>query len=229
VAITPGLVIFDCDGVLVDSELLACRSVVGALQAQGLDVDIPYVIEHFLGRSADVVRDCARERGVLLSDDFEQRLNATQLQSFKHNLRPIPGIACLLERLNLATCVASSSSLLRVRYSLQVTGLADYFGANVFSAEMVVQGKPAPDLFLFAAARMGVAADRCVVVEDSISGVRAARAAGMTAWGFTGGAHHAGAEEVAGALVHSGASRVFTRMDAVAEELCATVAQYEGG
>ncbi|TAL84686.1 MAG: HAD family hydrolase [Rhodanobacter sp.] len=220
---------FDCDGVLVDSELLSCRAMADALREQGLDADVPYVIEHFLGRSIDVVRRHAHERGVRLREDFEQRLHATQLQSFKHNLRPIPGMARLLERLDVATCVASSSALVRVRYSLQVAGLADYFGANVFTAEMVAQGKPAPDLFLFAAAGMGVAADRCIVVEDSISGVRAARAAGMTAWGFTGGAHHAGAEEVARALIHSGASRVFTQMDDVAEELCGTVARCEGG
>lgn len=215
----PALVIFDCDGVLVDSEPLSCAVLAQALQQQGLQADADYVKQHFLGRSLAAVREHARSHGVALTEDFESRLNTDLLGRFGTELRPIQGAAALLEALQAQVCVASSSHLARVRLSLQVTGLARYFGEHVYTAEMVARGKPAPDLFLFAARRMQVAPADCLVLEDSPSGVQAARAAGMAVWGFTGGGHHGASDEAARLLRQTGAQCVLDDMAAVTRAL----------
>lgn len=215
----PALVIFDCDGVLVDSEPLSCAVLAQALQQQGLRADADYVKQHFLGRSLGTVREHARDQGIALAEDFESRLNAELLGRFGAELRPIQGIAPLLEALQAQVCVASSSHLARVQLSLQVTGLAGYFGGHVYTAEMVARGKPAPDLFLFAARHMQMAPADCLVLEDSPSGVQAARAAGMAVWGFTGGGHHGASDEAARLLHQAGAQRVLDDMAAVTQAL----------
>ncbi len=212
---TPALIIFDCDGVLVDSEPLSCAILAQALRQQGLDADAEYVKHHFLGRSLGAVRTHAQEHGVALADDFESRLNAELLARFADELKPMPGVATLLQTLDVPTCVASSSHLARVRLSLEVTGLARYFDEHVYTAEMVERGKPAPDLFLFAAQRMQVPPADCLVLEDSPSGVQAALAAGMTAWGFTGGSHHGTDRDAIQRLHDAGAKRVLDDMAAV--------------
>lgn len=211
----PALVIFDCDGVLVDSEPLSCAVLAQALQQQGLDADADYVKRHFLGRSLGTVRVHALEHGVALADDFETRLNAELLARFADELKPVPGVAALLETLGKQVCVASSSHLARVRLSLRVTGLAHYFGEHVYTAEMVERGKPAPDLFLFAAQRMQVLPADCLVLEDSPSGVQAALAAGMSVWGFTGGGHHGASRDAIQLLHEAGATRVLDDMASV--------------
>jgi HAD superfamily hydrolase (TIGR01509 family) len=207
------LVIFDCDGVLVDSEPLSCEVLAQALTQAGLPADVDYVVEHFLGRQLSSVRAHAGTRGVVLPEDFETALNAGLLQRFRRELRPVPHVEETLQGLTRRRCVASSSHLQRVRLSLNVTGLAQHFGEHVYTAEMVSRGKPAPDLFLLAAARMDTPPAACLVVEDSPSGVTAARAAGMEVWGFVGGAHHrAQAERVGQRLSEHGASRIFDDM-----------------
>jgi HAD superfamily hydrolase (TIGR01509 family) len=150
------------------------------------------------------------ERGRALPADFEERVRANDLAVFARELRAVPGVADALARIPIAKCVASSGAPEKIRHSLAVTGLIDFFGPHLFSAHMVPRGKPAPDLFLFAAAAMGVDADRCVVVEDSVAGVTAARAAGMPVLGFAGGGH--AGDGYAAKLRAAGAAPVFADM-----------------
>jgi HAD superfamily hydrolase (TIGR01509 family) len=189
-AMRPDLIIFDCDGVLIDSEIISARMLIATLAAQGVAIDLPYVTRHFLGRSYPVVMaQVRREFGLDLPADFEDRYRDRLLKAFETELRIMPGIGAVLDRLAVPACVATSSSPKRVAMSLKLVGLESRFNGSVFTASEVARGKPAPDLFLHAAGRMGVAPDRCLVIEDSLTGVRAARAAGMAVWRFTGGSH----------------------------------------
>lgn len=224
----PDLLIFDCDGVLVDSEPLACAVLAQALQYHGVDIDIDGVQQHFLGRSLGSVRAHVQTLGRTLPDTFERDLTAALLARFASELQPMAGVAMLLDALQTPRCVASSSHLERVRLCLQVTGLAGRFGAHIYTAELVARGKPAPDLFLLAAARMHVPPASCLVIEDSPSGVLAACAAGMQVWGFTGGGHHRATAAAAALLAAAGASQVFADMPAVATALGAIGTQRLG-
>jgi HAD superfamily hydrolase (TIGR01509 family) len=184
------LVVFDCDGVLVDSEVISCRTHAEMLTRHGYPISAEQVHDRFLGRSAREARlEIERELGRSVSDDLDVELKAELYRSFKASLEAIPGIVQALDGISMAVCVASSGSPERIRTSLTLVGLYDRFVPNVFSAQQVENGKPAPDLFLFAAAQMQVAPVRCLVIEDSLPGVVAARAAGMTVLGFHGGSH----------------------------------------
>jgi len=186
------LVIFDCDGVLVDSEPISAAVLIDELSKLGLTITEDYVREHCLGRSFPTVAKSIREGfAIPLPEDFEQRYRRSLLARFETELRPTPGIVPLLARLRPARCVATSSSPPRVTRSLEITGLAPLFGA-VFTASQVARGKPAPDLFLFAAERMGAVPERTLVIEDSMPGVEAALAAGMEVLVFAGGGHMRG-------------------------------------
>ena len=205
------LVIFDCDGVLVDSEELSCRCLSEALGRVGVAMSAEQVAEHFLGRStAAVVEHCARA-GKPVPASFLTDLARQVREIFRTQLKPIPGVATMLAELRLPRCVASSSDLDRVRFSLELTGLAPYFGERLFTSQMVSRGKPAPDLFLHAAGRIGAAPHKTLVIEDSVSGVLAAKAAGMKVWGFVGGSHYR-AGEGGGLLRDAGADRIFASM-----------------
>ena len=187
------LVIFDCDGVLIDSEIISAQMLVTELARLGVQIDLDYVGKHFLGRSyPTVMQQIRREFGLDLpprfEDDYRQRLMA----AFEADLRIMPHVRDVLDRLALPYCVATSSSPMRAKRSLEIVGLGQLSGAALFTSTMVAQGKPAPDLFLHAAAAFGAAPGRCLVIEDSLNGVRAARAAGMPVWRFTGGSHLAG-------------------------------------
>lgn len=187
------LVIFDCDGVLVDSEPISAAVLIDELAQLGVPISADYVRDHCLGRSFPTVAKAIRETfAVPLPEDFEQRYRRSLLARFETELRPTPGVEALLARLVPARCVATSSSPPRVTRSLEITGLAPLFGSNVFTASQVAQGKPAPDLFLFAAGRMGVAPGRTLVIEDSRPGVEAAISAGMAVMHFAGGGHMRG-------------------------------------
>ncbi|HEX8663106.1 MAG TPA: HAD family hydrolase [Beijerinckiaceae bacterium] len=187
------LVIFDCDGVLVDSETLACGVEAQALTALGHPITGEEVARRYAGLSdADMRREIEREIGRALPQDHAERCAAELEDAFRRELRPVAGMTAVVDAVaaaGLKRCVASSSAPERLRLALTVTGLWERFAPNVFSARMVARGKPAPDLFLFAAERMAVEPAACLVVEDSVPGVLAARAAGMTIIGFSGGGH----------------------------------------
>ena len=215
------LVIFDCDGVLVDSEPLSLSVLSDALTRQGLPADIPYVTRHFLGRQLGTVRSHASSHQIELPPDFERDLNTSLVERFRQELRPVPFVADALAQLGLPRCVASSSELPRVELSLQVTGLAEFFSEHVYTAEMVARGKPAPDLFFYAAQQMGAVPAECLVIEDSPFGVLAGRAAGMEVWGFTGGGHHLGREGAGRPLLEAGAHRLFDDMRTLGSAIAA--------
>jgi HAD superfamily hydrolase (TIGR01509 family) len=191
--IKPALIIFDCDGVLIDSEVISARQLIAELKGYGVEMDMAFVSRHFLGRSYPVVLQEVRDRwGVALPDRFEADYRARLLAAFETDLKVMPGIIETIAALRLPYCLATSSSPERMRRSLDITGLAPLFAGRAFTASEVTRGKPAPDLFLHAAARMGVDPAACVVIEDSLNGVRAGLAAGMVVWRFTGGSHMKG-------------------------------------
>jgi HAD superfamily hydrolase (TIGR01509 family) len=186
----PGLVIFDCDGVLVDSEPISIGVLVDHIARAGGDVSTALAYESFLGRSMATIRDVLREsHAVDFSEDDMEAIRQDMRRRFTDELTPIPGIHNALSSLKRPFCVASSSQPDRIRLSLGVTGLLDLFEPNIFSSTMVKRGKPFPDLFLHAAIQMGVEPGDCVVVEDSPAGIQAAQGAGMKVLGFAGGAH----------------------------------------
>jgi HAD superfamily hydrolase (TIGR01509 family) len=205
------LVIFDCDGVLVDSEIISASTLADNLARVGFPVDLDYVNEHYLGRSFPVIADDYRRRiGRPLPPDFAEAWYADLFAAFRRELRPITDAADVLRRLATPKCVASSSAPARLALSLEVTGLAPLCGRHVFDASMVRRGKPAPDLFLYCARQMGAVPERTLVVEDSLTGIAAGVAAGMTAWGFVGGSHHTGRDIEP--LRQAGAARIFAAM-----------------
>lgn len=187
------LVIFDCDGVLIDSEIISSRVLVRLLGDVGVHVDHAHVQKHFLGRSWPKVAGEIRIRyGLMLGAEFEERYRSDLLAAFETELRAVEGVEAVIADLGVKSCVATSSSPKRVRRSLELAGLAPAFGERVFTASQVANGKPAPDLFLYAAQSMGVAPEACLVIEDSRPGIDAARAAGMPVWRFIGGSHMRG-------------------------------------
>jgi HAD superfamily hydrolase (TIGR01509 family) len=214
------LIIFDCDGVVVDSEALSCGSLVTLFRRHGVEIDLAAVYRHFLGRSFQAVADQYRVwRGAPAPADFRSEWEAEVRASFTQSLQAMPGIAGLLAGLRTPFCLASSSDLDRVRLSLSLAKLSDYFDGRVYTAQMVRHGKPAPDLFLHAASAMGVDPGRALVIEDSAAGVAAGKAAGMTVWGFVGGTHYAGAARNDALLTATGAAEIFATMADVQRRL----------
>lgn len=184
------LVIFDCDGVLVDSEPISITVLVEALAAAGVTMSEEVAHERFLGRSLKSMSEILHDDyGLAIDAAFLDAMRKVLYERFRSELQPIEGIAETVDRLGIAHCVASSSQPERIRLSLSVTGLLDRFEPNIFSASMVKHGKPAPDLFLHASAAMGVEPGLCVVVEDSPAGIAAAKSAGMRVVAFAGGSH----------------------------------------
>jgi len=183
------LVIFDNDGVLVDSEPLANGVLAEILTSYGLAVTTQDCIERYLGNTLERVRWLVEtELGHPIPAQFEDRYRATVYPRLAESVQPIAGVAAVLDRLavvGMATCVASSAIHQRIQLTLTTAGLIDRFEPDrLFSAQDVGRGKPAPDLFLFAARTLDVAPARCAVVEDAPAGVEAANAAGMTAFGY---------------------------------------------
>lgn len=183
-------VLFDCDGVLIDSEAIACRVELAILGEIGHPITLAEFQRRFVGTSRRFSLDgLAADWGKPLPADYGDRVRDRLDDVFRTELRAVDGMVDLVGRLRGRCAVASSSSLRRLNLTLGLTGYAPLLADRVFSAEQVRHGKPAPDLFLFAAARLGVAPENCIVVEDSPYGIMAARAAGMRAVGFTAGAH----------------------------------------
>jgi len=184
------LIIFDCDGVLIDSEGIALQVLCSALKDYGVELSLAEAKERYVGRSeASEVADIKSRYNLELPPSYFEKKQRLRMKMFEDSLRPIEGIAALIDGLSFKKCVASGSSLDRLHHSLGLVGLWSKFAPHIFSATQVKHGKPAPDLFLYAAAQMGVSPSSCLVIEDSVAGVQAAKAAGMKVLGFTGGSH----------------------------------------
>jgi HAD superfamily hydrolase (TIGR01509 family) len=181
------LVIFDCDGVLVDSELPANQVFCEALCAEGLDVELADIVRLLKGLSLNSCGDVIRREFALdLTAAFFDRLQKRTFERFRRELQAVPGVAEAMQALSVPYCVASSGSIEKMHFTLGLTDLLHFVDGRLFSASQVPRGKPHPDLFLHAAQSMAVRPSRCVVVEDSRPGVLAAEAAGMRVFGFAG-------------------------------------------
>lgn len=206
------LVIFDCDGVLVDSELPANRGFAEYLQANGLNLTTDEVLEEFVGLSLKTCAQIALDKyGVRLPDSFIPDIRKSTTEVLAREVEPIVGVRAAVEAMGLATCVASSGEIDKMQLTLGKTGVLDLFEGRLYSATEVKNGKPAPDIFLLAAERMGFAPDRCVVIEDSPFGIQGACTAGMRALGFCGGGHR-NLERDSVMLLNAGAEVVFDDM-----------------
>ena len=184
------LLIFDCDGVLVDTETVVTEAHVEHLARAGYDISPAELLTRFLGMSdQSMYAEIEKDLGRPLPADYDAEVHLDIKRRFARSLPPMPGLVRVLEALSCATCVASSSSRDMLTFKLSTSGLDRYFPAMVFSADDVERAKPHPDLFILAAQRMGHQPADCVVIEDSVNGVRAARAAGMRVLGFTGAGH----------------------------------------
>lgn len=179
------LVIFDCDGVLVDSESISNRILCQMLKELDLDYTLEQTTRLFKGRSMpSCYAIIEAERAQPMPPSFDQQFRTRTFEAFKHELKPVAGIHDTLRHITAPTCVASSGPHEKIRHNLELTGLLSRFDGRIFSAVDVVHGKPAPDLFLHAATSLGADPERCAVVEDSTLGVQAGVAAGMTVFGF---------------------------------------------
>jgi HAD superfamily hydrolase (TIGR01509 family) len=206
------LLIFDCDGVLVDSEHLACASLAEVMTTLGHSMTADEAMLAFAGRSLkDVLARAERLLSRPIPEDLGEQAAVQLMARFRRELQAVPGVKEAIAALPYRRCVASSSDPGRLTLSLDVTGLSALFGNNVFSAVEVANGKPAPDLFLLAARRLGEDPSSCIVIEDSVLGVEAAGAAGMAAIGFAGASH--ANQGLAERLAAAGAEPVIHSMD----------------
>lgn len=184
------LIIFDCDGVLVDSEPLAMQVLIAAIARQGAAITPAMAYRDYLGRSlSSISASLLDSHGMPLGEAALASMRQDLYALYRQQLRANPGLPGILDQLEIPFCVASSSQPERIRISLELTGMLAAFEPNIFSATMVQNGKPAPDLFLHAARAMGVSPARCLVIEDSPAGIAAARSADMKVFGYLGGSH----------------------------------------
>ena len=204
------LVIFDCDGVLVDSETISCGTIAEMSTELGFPMTTHEAIQNFVGTSIEYVVDFLKDKITQpFPSDFESRYRTTCLERFQTNLQPIPGIEKVLNHLNIAKCVGSNGPRHKIISNLQLTNLIQYFDSNhLFSAYDIKKWKPLPDLYLHAANQMKINFDKCVVVEDSVAGVLAAREAGMTVYGYIGNTDGK-------ALAEAGAKLIFSMTDLI--------------
>ena len=187
------LVIFDCDGVLVDSEHLSADVLIELAEHEGVHIDRTVVRDRFLGRSFPTVAQIIRDSyAVTLPADFETHYREQLLSRFEEELAVTPGLMPMLAQMTADACIATSSSPTRATRSLRIAGLAIIFEGKVFTASEVARGKPAPDLFLHVAERMNRDPSDCLVIEDSEPGIAAAKAAGMAALHYVGASHMRG-------------------------------------
>ena len=210
--------IFDCDGVLVDSERIHVAEEIALLAELGLIYERSEYLTRFVGLGlpefhAELARDHQAAGLGPFPTDFRSRLDARAWPRIEADLVALPGAEALARKFAGAKAVASSSATKRLARKLQLVGFSDLFAPHIYSTSQVAHSKPAPDLFLFAASRLGAPADTCLVIEDSVNGVLAAKAAGMTAFGYTGGGH---ADPGLGdRLLNAGARACFDHHDAI--------------
>jgi HAD superfamily hydrolase (TIGR01509 family) len=209
----PKLIIFDCDGVLVDSELITNQVFADMLAGIGLPLGLDYLFEHFVGRS---MQHCWQQIGKMLGHEvpaaFRDEFQLRSLEALRAGVKPVPGVEAVLDSLPVPCCVASRGTYDKMSTTLGATGLLPRFRNRMFSATEVPNGKPAPDIFLYAAAKCGVEPGHCTVIEDSSAGVRAGVAAGMRVYGYS-------AQTSAQQLLRAGAHATFTDMTRLPELL----------
>ncbi len=181
------LIIFDCDGTLVDSEVIAARIFPTVWATFGVEITPDYFICNFVGASGD--NEVVRKTHALLPAGALDHTRKVFHEELWQSLQAVQGMRSLLQSLPLQTCVASNSALDYVKNALNKTELASFFGDRVYSSRLVGKPKPAPDVFLHAAKELGYSPEQCLVIEDSVSGIRAAQNAGMPVIGFMGGQH----------------------------------------
>ena len=214
----PDLVIFDCDGVLIDSEIIACSADAIELTNIGYSISTQEVVRRFSGvPSVDMYAEIEADLGTALPHDFEQRVSQRIADEYSTNLAAIPGVRETIPNLPVPYCVASSSKPDKLSLGLQQTNLLELFAPNVFSTSLVARGKPAPDIFLYSAEQFSVSPDKCVVIEDSVAGVTAARDARMRVLGFVGGSHCGPDHERK--LLEAGAEAVFREFPLLLNEI----------
>ncbi|MGA8770831.1 MAG: HAD family phosphatase [Rhodomicrobium sp.] len=206
------LIIFDCDGVVIDSMRLLTEVESEAYQSVGIDMSPKELALRFSGvGDFEVYRILAQETGRVIPPDMAARIERRKKEVFAERLKPVDGIREALTAIKATPrCIASGTAVDLLHYSLRIAGLYDLFAPHIYSAEMVLRGKPCPDLFLHAANEMGHAPETCLVIEDGVAGVKAGRAAGMRVFGFTGGSHCD--HEHADRLKAAGAELVFSNM-----------------
>jgi len=188
-------VIFDCDGVLVDSEVLAHEVETKVLASIGLHYDAQEFKARFMGLSDKAFLTALEVDGVArlgrsIIAEIREPLEAGYRQAIEERLVEVPGALTDIKAVRHAKAVGSSSTTKRLEEKLRKVGHWDHFAPHVYSSEHVTRSKPAPDLFLHAANGLGINPAHCLVIEDSVMGVRAAQAAGMRVWGFVGGSHN---------------------------------------
>ena len=213
--------IFDCDGVIVDSESIAIATERNLLSSWGLNYEFEIYVSRFVGLHnrdfhAAVASD-AELNGNPLPHDFVDQMQKEIWRRFEAELRAIKGVEEVVAAFPGRRAVASSSETKKLVRKLELTGLHTVFAPHIYSADLVAHGKPAPDLFLYVAKALGTPPETCLVVEDSVNGVKAARSAGMMVWGFTGGGHVD--PGLAERLVKAGADMVFSSHDDIARTL----------
>ena len=224
----PEVVIFDCDGVLVDSEVIALGQMRRALGAAGLPITHDQAIDRFLGLSVDsIIQRAEADLAGALPADFRDDLARDILARFAGELKGIAGVRQAVAGLGCRVCVASSSPPERIRLALSVAGYSRLFEPHIFSATMAPRGKPHPDLFLHAARQMGSAPEKCLVIEDSAPGVVAAVSAGMDVFGFVGGSHFFG-DAPGERLKEAGASLIFDDMSQLPQIIALRLREDQG-
>lgn len=205
--------IFDCDGVVIDSALLHTKAEAECFSKLGIHITQEDLDKRFAGiPDADVFAALEEETGITIPVDLAIKMNSYKKELFEKELKPIDGIIELFKKgelWDIPRCIASSSSLDMLHHSLKITSCYDLFAPNIYSADMVKRGKPAPDLFLYATQNRQ-SPENCIVIEDAASGIKAAKAANMTAFGFTGGSHSSLDHETR--LLEAGADLVFSDM-----------------
>lgn len=216
----PELLIFDCDGVLIDSEVISAGVQSAALARYGVKLSAEVILARFTGvPDRDMIRAIEEDHSLQLPPAYAAEVKDAIDRAYRGDLQPIEGVREAVRAMDLPVCVASSSAPDKLKLGLAATGLLDLFQPHVFSASQVARGKPAPDIFLFAARSCGVSPEQCIVIEDSVAGVTAARAAGMRVIGFTG-ASHCG-EDHAERLRDAGAQAVTARMMDIPDAIAA--------
>lgn len=206
-------IIFDCDGVLVDSEVLALEIEIAVLAEAGLHYEREEFTRRFTGMSmpkfyAELEADGLARLGRSIQDVIQGPMHARYVEAFDTRLTEIAGALAAIAAVTHLKAVASSSPRDTLEKKLRKVGHWSHFDPHIYSADHVKEAKPAPDLFLLAAKELGVAPDACLVIEDSVNGVTAAKAAGMRCWGFTGGGHMSGA--AGQRLLQTGAERLIS-------------------